>query len=249
MRIILIIMILFCTAQGQFGITAAYSANKKDSAMNDNWTTYDHAPASGEKPKSMVIMLHGLGSNGQDLISLAPYMAARLPDTVFVSPDAPFPCDMAPIGHQWFSLQDRTPSVMLSGVQRAAPMLDSYITTMMEKYDVSADKVALLGFSQGTMMSLFVGPRFPEKLAGILGYSGALIGSNSLSGSDINKIPVHLIHGDADDVVPVDRFYDAESALREAGFVVSGSVTKGLPHSIDEKGIVDGMAFLHSILY
>lgn len=217
--------------------------------MNDNWTTYDHAPASGGKPKSMVVLLHGLGSNGQDLISLAPYLAQNLPDTVFVSPDAPFPCDMAPMGYQWFSLQDRTPSVMLSGVQRAAPLLDSYISTMMEKYDVPADKVALLGFSQGTMMSLFVGPRFPEKLAGVLGYSGALIGSNSLSGDDIYKIPVHLIHGDADDVVPVDRFHDAERALKDSGFTVTGGVTKGLTHSIDEKGVADGMAFLRSILY
>mgnify|MGYP000094221550 CR=1 FL=1 len=217
--------------------------------MNDNWTTYDHAPASGGKPKSMVIMLHGLGSNGQDLISLAPYLAQSLPDTIFVSPDAPFPCDMAPFGYQWFSLQDRTPSVMLSGVQRAAPLLDSYITTMMEKYDVPANKVALLGFSQGTMMSLFVGPRFPETLAGVLGYSGALIGSNSLNGSDINKIPVHLIHGDADDVVPVDRFFDAEKALKDNNFAVSGGVTKGLTHSIDEKGVADGTAFLRSILY
>ncbi|MCB9996439.1 MAG: phospholipase [Rhodospirillales bacterium] len=210
--------------------------------------TYKYGPASGGQPKELVILLHGLGSNGQDLISLAPFLAEALPDAMFVSPDAPYPCDMAPVGYQWFSLQDRSASVTLAGVQRAAPVLDHYISEQMEKYNVPADKTALLGFSQGSMMSLYVGPRFPEKLAGVLAYSGALVGGEALGQDGINKqLPVHLIHGDADDVVPVSLYYHAQETLQANGFDVSGEVTPGLMHNIDEAGIASGSAFLKKI--
>src|SRR6202007_1543946 len=131
--------------------------------------TYGYGPASGNKPQQLVILLHGLGADGRDLLGLAPVFAQDLPDAVFVAPDAPYPCDMAPMGYQWFSLQEWTPAKVLMGVQQASSILDGFITAQMEKYGVPAAKTALVGFSQGTMMSLYVGPRFPEKLAGILG--------------------------------------------------------------------------------
>lgn len=210
--------------------------------------TYTHLPKSGKKPESMVILLHGLGSNGQDLIDLAQYWQDALPDTVFLSPDAPFPCDMAPYGFQWFSLQSRTPQAMLAGAQEAAPILQAYISEMLVKYDVPPSKLALVGFSQGTMMSLFVAPRLPEKIAGVLGYSGALLGADALNGVAIHKIPVHLIHGDMDMVVPLDAYHMAKSILESNGFEVSGGVTRGLPHSIDGAGIASGTAFLSKVL-
>ena len=211
--------------------------------------TYKYGPASGGKPQQLVILLHGLGSDGRDLIGLAPFLAQEIPDAIFISPDAPFPCDMAPVGYQWFSLQDRSASVTLAGVQKAAPVLDHFIADQMEKYNVPADKTALVGFSQGTMMSLYVGPRFPEKLAGVLGYSGALVGGADLEEEGINKIPVHLVHGDADNVVEVDLYHLAEERLKEAGFDVSGGVTPGLGHNVDEAGIADGSAFLRRVLH
>jgi phospholipase/carboxylesterase len=198
-------------------------------------------------PKSLVLLLHGLGSNGRDLISLSPYFAKELPDTVFVSPDAPFPCDMVPPGYpdsyQWFSLQDRDPDKVLKGVQTAAPILERFIEEQIKKYNVTADKTALVGFSQGTMMSLYAGPRYKEPLAGILGYSGALIGDMGA-----NKLPIHLIHGEADDVVPVEQYHHARDTLEKAGFPVGGHTTPNLPHSIDENGIRGGATFLTSIL-
>ena len=84
-------------------------------------------PAAGGPAKRLVILLHGIGADGNDLIGLAPAWADMLPDTVFVSPNAPFPCDMAPYGHQWFSLQDRSPARMLAGIRATAPILDGFI--------------------------------------------------------------------------------------------------------------------------
>lgn len=210
--------------------------------------TYVHSPASGNSPKSMVILLHGLGANGADLIGLARYWEQALPDTIFISPDAPFPCDMAPVGFQWFSLQDWSPESVRKGVEQAAPILNEFIHAMLEKYDVAADRLALGGFSQGTMMSLYEGPRYPEKIAGILGYSGALIGGEGLSGPSIHKVPVHLIHGDVDMVVPLQMYKDAKASLESNGFMVTGGVTRGLSHGIDEDGIESGAAFLQSLL-
>lgn len=210
--------------------------------------TYTHSPKSGQHPKSMVIMLHGLGANGADLIGLARYWEHALPDTIFLSPDAPFPCDMAPVGYQWFSLQDWSPESIRRGVEEAAPFVQNYVEAMLLKYELGVDKVALVGFSQGTMMSLFVAPRMPRRIAGVLGYSGALVGAEGLAADGIQKIPVHLIHGDLDMVVPPSAYREAKSALESHGFAVTGGLTQGLQHSIDEDGIESGAAFLQKIL-
>lgn len=210
--------------------------------------TYGFGPASGKKAQQLVILLHGLGADGRDLLGLAPHFGHSLPDAVFVSPNAPFECDMAPSGYQWFSLQEWTPAKVLMGVQQAASILDHYITEQMEKHDVPAEKTALVGFSQGTMMSLYVGPRYPQKLAGILGYSGAVVWEATTDFSKLHKIPVHLIHGAADMVLPVQAYHDAKEILERANFPLSGGITPGLPHSIDERGLKDGAEFLQSIL-
>lgn len=210
--------------------------------------TYIHPPKSRKAPKSMVILLHGLGANGMDLIGLARYWDQALSDTIFISPDAPFPCDMAPTGFQWFSLQDWSLQSMLAGVEKAAPILSDFINEMLEKYAIPPEKLALVGFSQGTMMSLYVGPRLQKPIAGIVGYSGALIGGEGLTGPAIHKIPVCLIHGDADTVVPVQAYTLAKHALESAGFKLTGGVTRGLSHSIDEDGIEAAAEFLQTVL-
>ncbi len=210
--------------------------------------TYTHAPKLGQKPESMVILLHGLGANGMDLLGLARYWERALPKTIFLSPDAPFACDMAPVGFQWFSLQDWSPQSMLKGVEAAAPIVEEYIAAMTAKYDIAPEKVALAGFSQGTMMSLYVAPRLPFRIAGVLGYSGALIGGEGLVGPAIQKVPVHLIHGDDDTVVPIEAYHASKDALESVGFDVSGGMTSGLGHGIDDDGIESGAAFLSKIL-
>lgn len=206
---------------------------------------YVQKPASGEAPKQIIVLLHGYGSNGRDLISLAPYWQAAVPDVVFVSPDAPFPCE-AGMGQQWFSLAEYTPEKLLEGAQEAAPILDAYLDRVLGEYGLDDDKLALVGFSQGTMMSLYVGPRRKNKIAGILGYSGALIGGEALEGK--NSPPIHLIHGEADSVVPVDAYHKSVKLLKEKGFQVSGHTIPGLGHSIDNDGIESGSKFLSLIL-
>ena len=211
-------------------------------------TIYKHEPTSGAVPQSLVILLHGYGSNGQDLIDLAPYWAESLPHTLFLSPDAPFPCEMG-FGYQWFSLQSWDASSMLAGAEKAAILLNTFIDDQMALYHIPAARVALVGFSQGTMMALYVAPRRKEPLAGVLGYSGALLGGEELVGAEnVAHAPVYLIHGDADPVVPVSAWHHATQTLRQVGFVVEGYTTPDLVHSIDPQGVKAGEGFLENIL-
>jgi len=205
-------------------------------------------PASGGKPRQLVVLLHGVGADGHDLIGLAPYWAPALPDAEFVSPDAPFPCDMAPYGRQWFSLQDRSPSAILGGVRAAAPILDAFLDEALAARGLDASQLALIGFSQGTMMSLYVGPRRAKALAGIIGYSGALIGADTLSQEIRSRPPVLLVHGDADEIVPPQAFPLAIKGLKSAGVAVEELICPGVGHSIDEAGLRRGGAFLRRVL-
>ncbi|MBL8806940.1 MAG: prolyl oligopeptidase family serine peptidase [Rhodospirillales bacterium] len=206
------------------------------------------APASGGKAKSLVVLLHGLGADGNDLISLAPLWSRVLPDTAFVSPHAPFPCDMAPYGRQWFSLLDRSPARVLAGVQAAAPILDTFLDAELERHGLTPDRLALVGFSQGTMMSLFVAPRRAVAIAGVVGFSGALVGAEILAAELRARPPVLLVHGDADPIVPYERMAAAAAALDAAGISVETLTCPGLPHSIDEAGLQAGAEFLYDRL-
>lgn len=209
---------------------------------------YTHGPEEGDKPEQIVILLHGLGANGQDLIGLAPHFAKALPKAVFVSPDAPQPCDMAPVGFQWFSLQEWTPESILKGVREAAPVVEEFIEAQLKKYDLGYDQLVLGGFSQGTMMSLYVAPRLKEKIAGVLGYSGALIWDESADVNALKKPPVCLVHGEADNVVPFEAYGHAKQGLEAAGFEVSGCSVPGVEHGIDMTGIDQGHVFLKKVL-
>lgn len=196
-------------------------------------------PVSTGDVKSIVVFLHGLGSNGDDLIALAPYFANELPDTVFISPNAPEVCDMAPPGYgnsfQWFSLQDRDPDVMHRLAREASPKLDAFIKEVLQHYKLPASKLVLVGFSQGTMMSLYTGLTRQEPVAGIIGFSGALInGPDELSNKET---PILLVHGEQDDVVPFDAMAMAQHRLKEASYNVETLSRPDLAHSIDEVGL------------
>ena len=163
-------------------------------------------PASGGKPKQLVILLHGLGADGNDLIGLAPYLARLLPEAEFVSPNAPFPCDMGPYGYQWFSAQDRSPAAVLAGVRAAAPILDGFISEALAERGLSDAEMALVGFSQGTMMSLFVGLRRAQPAAGILGFSGRLLAPELLASELRSRPRILLVHGTEDPLVPYSLY-------------------------------------------
>ncbi|HEX3500819.1 MAG TPA: prolyl oligopeptidase family serine peptidase [Stellaceae bacterium] len=207
-----------------------------------------HKPESGGKPRRLVILLHGLGADGSDLIGLAPVLARVLPDVEFVSPNAPFPCDMAPYGYQWFSLQDRSPETILAGVRAAAPILDAFIDEALASRGLAEKDLALIGFSQGTMMSLYVGLRRARPVAGIIGYSGALVGAELLAAEIRAKPRVLLVHGDADTVVPFQALAMAERMLAAAGVPVETLARPGLGHGIDEEGLKAGARLLREVL-
>ncbi|MBN8543415.1 MAG: dienelactone hydrolase family protein [Alphaproteobacteria bacterium] len=203
----------------------------------------DLAPTSGTV-KRLVILLHGLGSDGNDLIGLAPLMKEALPDTHFISPNAPFPCDMAPYGHQWFSLQDRSLGAMLKGVRTVAPIVNQFIDAQRDRFKLRDADIALLGFSQGTMTSLYVGPRRSKPLAGIVGFSGAMIGADLLHDEIRSKPPVCLIHGEEDMVVPFAAMQHATYALATEHVEVESHARPYLPHSIDPEGLDIAVNFL-----
>ncbi len=202
-------------------------------------------PKSGGSAKQLVVICHGVGADGHDLIDLAPVWGAHaLPDAAFVAPDAPEPYDMAPAGRQWYSLRDRTPSVLEAGVRGVYPMFSAFITAELQRLRLPSDAYALVGFSQGAMTVLFSGLRLPVPPRAILAYSGALLAPQSLQAEMTGKPPVLLVHGEADDVVPVSRSRDAEAALRAALVPVQALYCPGLGHGIDESGLSAGGLFL-----
>jgi len=200
------------------------------------------APQSGTV-KHVVILLHGVGSNGDDLIGLAPMLAPALPDTQFLSPNGAQPFDQAPFGYQWFSLRERSHSAMLAGVQAATPTVNAYIDEVKTRFGVDDANIALVGFSQGTMTSLYVGLRRAQPLAGIVGFSGALIDAENTPAS---AIPVCLIHGEWDEVVPFAAMQHAEDALLKKGINVEAHARPNLGHSIDGEGLEAAVDFLRA---
>ena len=204
-------------------------------------------PADATAVNALVILLHGYGSNGEDLIGLAPHWRALLPTTAFVSPNAPQPCPGAPGGYQWWALHggggDRA-----AGANQAAPILNAFIDAELARHGLTEANLALVGFSQGTMMALHVGPRRPRQLAGIIGYSGMVADEIGLAAPGLTHPPVLLVHGDADPMIPIGAFHQAKAALTRNGFAVEDHVSPGLGHSIDMAGLQLGGQFLKRVL-
>jgi phospholipase/carboxylesterase len=196
-------------------------------------------PVSKGPARQLVVLCHGLGADGHDLIDLAPTWSQALPDALFVSVDAPFPHESG-FGRQWWSVEDRTPAVMEAGVRRAAGFLDAFIDAELVRLGLSKDAYALMGFSQGAMTALFTGLRRDAAPRAILAFSGALVAPDRLPAELANHTPVLLVHGDADEVVPVHRSHEAEQALRAAHVPVEAVYVPRLGHGIDETGLAMG---------
>jgi len=201
-------------------------------------------PAAGGAPQQLVIFLHGVGADGNDLIGLAPYFQKALPHARFISPNAPYAFDMAPYGYQWFSLQDFTEKARLLGAERAAPVLNAFIDAELARDGLADENLALIGFSQGAMMSLHVGLRRARAMAGIVSYSGLLVGLDKLKAEMRSTPPVLLTHGTDDPVLPFAFLAEAEAGLKSLGLTVEAHPRPGLPHGIDGECIELGQDFL-----
>ncbi|MGE3624155.1 MAG: alpha/beta hydrolase [Bdellovibrionales bacterium] len=214
---------------------------------------YRIPPASGGPTGHAVVFLHGLGDSGQGgLLSIGGIWQAALPaDTEFLCPDAPFAFDMAPAedgGRQWFSMRDFSPMSMLTGAKSAAKHLNEYIDHVMASRGLKPRNLALVGFSQGAIMALYAGLRRPEQVAGIIGYSGVLVGWENLAREKKSSPPVLLVHGTADDVVSYAFFAPSVQGLQAAGIPVTEVTCPGAGHGIDDLGLAEGQKFLKKIL-
>jgi phospholipase/carboxylesterase len=155
---------------------------------------------------------------------------------------------MSPYGYQWFSLLDRSMAAMTVGVKKAALIVNAYIDNALAERNLTPDKLALVGFSQGTMTSLYLALRRPEPIAAVLGYSGALLAPELLASEIKSRPPVLLVHGDDDQVVPPQALPAAQSILQAAGVPVDVEVRPGLGHGIDQEGLTRGGFFLKRAL-
>ena len=204
-----------------------------------------------EGAKRLVIFLHGYGANAADLIGLADPLAPHLPETAFVAPDAPEACLGAPMGFQWFPIpwiDGSSEEESMAGMERAVEDLNAFLDETMVREGVSAAQTVLYGFSQGTMMSLHVGPRRAEALAGIVGFSGRMLKPETLAEEVRTRPPVLLVHGDQDEVVPVQSLPEAAEAMEAAGFErIYAHIMKGTGHGIAPDGLQVSLAFLRDV--
>jgi phospholipase/carboxylesterase len=198
------------------------------------------------KAKQLVLLLHGYGANGDDLLELGQHWSSFLPEAEFLAPHAIFPCEMTSLGYQWFSLASWEPQFLLEQVKLAAPILNTFIDQALEKRELTDDNLMIVGFSQGAMMALYAALTRPLSCAGIIGYSGALIYGKS-TGQE-RRPPVFLIHGDADEVVPYEAMNDAEKRLTSMGVSVQTYTCPAFGHGINQKGIELGGMFLRERL-
>ncbi|MEZ5762035.1 MAG: dienelactone hydrolase family protein [Paracoccaceae bacterium] len=204
------------------------------------------AARSGQ-PGAMVIFLHGYGADGADLLGLADPLAPHLPNTVFLAPDAPEPCRNNPFGRQWFPipwLDGSSEAEAQAGLAQSVGDLNAFFDARLAEEGMRPDQLAVVGFSQGTMMALHVLPRRAEPVAGIVAFSGRLLVPERLAAEALSKPPVLLVHGDQDPMVPFADMGVAGRALAEAGFETYGHVMKGTGHGIAPDGLSVALSFL-----
>jgi phospholipase/carboxylesterase len=201
-----------------------------------------------DEAEKAVILLHGYGANGLDLLSLSQEWSPHLPNTAFIAPDAPHLCEMGGGGFQWFSLRDYSQDVMKRLINEQWQVVDNLIKAIIKKYSIKAENIILSGFSQGCMMALQTAFSTEMKVAGVLGYSGMLVDADILEATVHKDLPVCLYHGDEDSVIPVQAYHQTVQNLKTAGISVRGQNIAGLPHGIDPIGLKGGLGFIQGIL-
>jgi phospholipase/carboxylesterase len=205
-------------------------------------------PRSGSA-RQLVVFLHGYGADGNDLIDIGRAWQDLLPHAAFVSPHAPRPCGQAPVGREWFPLTFRNPEERWTGVNEAAPILESFLDAELKRRNLAPTALALVGFSQGTMMALHVGLRRAIPPVGIVGYSGMLVvpedvESGAFAAEIRSRPPVLLIHGDADQLIPVRALFQAAQGLAALDIPAEWHISAGIGHGIDQDGLRQGGEFL-----
>ncbi len=203
-------------------------------------------PLAGGTPNALVVLLHGIGANGDDLIGVADALAPRLPQAAFHAPNAPQPYAEAGFGYQWFPREPE--AARREGVREAGLAAGAYVGELLDAYGMEARRCVLIGFSQGCMTALYAAPRMEREIAGVVGFSGALLYPETLESEARGKPPFLLAHGDADPVVPPDATAEAAQTLASLGFAVEAHIFPGLAHSIDQRGLEAAAQFMERVL-
>jgi phospholipase/carboxylesterase len=206
------------------------------------------SPRSGSA-RQLVVFLHGYGADGNDLVDVGRAWQQYLPHAAFVSPHAPEPCAQAPVGRQWFPLTFRDPNERWVGVNKAAPILERFLDAELDRQKLPPSSLALVGFSQGTMMALHVGLRRPAAPAAVVGYSGLLVVPpegeiEAFAAAIKSRPPVLLVHGDRDELIPPQALFQAAQGLAALGVSVEWHLSAGIGHGIDAEGLRHGGEFL-----
>ncbi|MEE2997944.1 MAG: alpha/beta fold hydrolase [Pseudomonadota bacterium] len=204
-------------------------------------------PASGGPAKKIIVFVHGYGADGNDLISLGQHFAQAVPDAAFISPNAPYRCDGSPYGYQWYDVWMKDREERLAAIRSTAAIFDNFIDQQLARHELAEEDLVLVGFSQGTMMSLFTAPRRENPVAGLVGYSGRMEAPDLLKDEIRSKPQVVMVHGDSDELLPLSEMETAAAALRENGVAVDTHIRPGLGHGIDEEGIRIGLEFVETV--
>ncbi|MCK0143823.1 alpha/beta fold hydrolase [Aliiroseovarius sp. F20344] len=203
--------------------------------------------AASGTTKSVVVFLHGYGADGADLLGLADPLSEHMPDTTFIAPDAPEKCLGNPMGYQWFPipwLDGSSEEDSMRGVEMASADINAFLDQVLEDEGISPSELIVFGFSQGTMMSLRVLPRRDEPIAGLVAFSGRMLEPDDFAENVVSKLPILLVHGDQDDMVPPGHFSESGEVLQAAGFETYGFIMKGTGHGIAMDGLSVALSFM-----
>ena len=208
------------------------------------------AALSGQA-KSLVVFVHGYGADGADLLGLADVLGPHLPDTAFVAPDAADRLPGAPFGRQWFAIprfDGSTFAQAAAGLETAAQDLSEFVDQRLAYEGLGPQALAMVGFSQGAMLSLHMAPRRAAPVAAVISISGQLLQPERLAAETTAKPPILVMHGDQDDVVPFPEMAATCNAFVAAGFETYGHVMEGSGHTIAQDGLATALAFLTKTL-
>jgi phospholipase/carboxylesterase len=208
--------------------------------------SYEQLEPDSQQVKKIVILSHGYGADCKDLLSIAEHWKRFLPDCLFVCPNAPTVCQINPSGYEWFDLMQTSQEKILEEFEVSLKKFIQFMETLLEKYNLEEKDIFLMGFSQGTMMSLQIALTCKTKIAGVLGYSGKIFNIPFLESKIISKPPIVLFHGNMDDIIPLEEMYETYEFLKKNSFTVENKIFENCGHSITPEGLSLGLNFIKS---
>ena len=201
-------------------------------------------PLSKNKPRHAIVLCHGYGGDGEDISSLAINWQRFLPDAIFLCPNAPEICTVNPQGYQWFDLTSEEEEVILEKSLMAEEKLNTFLDQVFDNFQLEPTNLALVGFSQGCMVSIQVGLKKKEQINCIIGYSGKVINQKHLSNNINSKPKIFLMHGENDTIVPPTHLLEAKEYLNKCGLKIKTKLFKNCDHKIPVEGSSLGLGFL-----